>query len=210
MNLQPSIAMGPAPPVGVPPGDDASSDLVALVASAKSGDRGAYTDLYRRYLDDVYRFALVRLGNREAAEDATQTIFVRALAALPTCRENAAFVGWLFAIARGVVNDQLRARRRQTDPIPDDAHWADAGPGPEEVVMQGEATRFLLAAREKCLTDRERELFDLLLTDMNDKQIAHALGRSHGAVRTAHWRLLSKLRECLGPLTMFTGGPAHV
>jgi RNA polymerase sigma-70 factor (ECF subfamily) len=209
MNLQPSIALGSARPVGNAPGDDAAGDLVTLVARAKIGDREAYTDLYRRYLDDVYRFALVRLGNREAAEDATQTIFVRALAALPTCRENAAFVGWLFAIARGVVNDQLRARRRQTDPIPDDARWADAGPGPEEVVMQGEATRFLLAAREKCLTDRERELFDLLLTEMNDKQIAQTLGRSHGAVRTAHWRLLSKLRECLGPLTRLTGGPAN-
>jgi DNA-directed RNA polymerase specialized sigma24 family protein len=52
-------------------------------------------------------------------------------------------------------------------------------------------------ARERCLSEGERELFDLLLTEMNDKQIAQALGRSHGAVRTAHYRLMSKLRECL-------------
>jgi RNA polymerase sigma-70 factor (ECF subfamily) len=188
--------------------DDA---LVALVARAKAGNREAYTLLYRQYLDDVYRFALVRLGTREAAEDATQTVFVRALAALPSCRENAAFVGWLFTIARGVVADQLRARRRQTDPIPDDAVWPDAGPSPEETAIRGEATRFLLAAREKCLSQRERDLFDLLLTEMNDKQIAAALGRSHGAVRTAHSRLLAKLRECLGPLARHeTTGSAHV
>ena len=43
--------------------------------------------------------------------------------------------------------------------------------------MQGEARRFLLAARERCLTAGERELFDLLLTELNDKQIAVALGR---------------------------------
>jgi RNA polymerase sigma-70 factor (ECF subfamily) len=193
-----------------PPFDEPPADLVALVTRAKSGDREAYTILYRRYLDDVYRFALVRLGSREAAEDATQTVFVRALSALPTCRENAAFVGWLFAIARSVVGDQMRARRHQTDPIPDDARWVDAGPGPEEVVMQGEVRRFLLAARERCLTAGERELFDLLLTELNDKQIATALGRSHGAVRTAHWRLLSKLRACLKPLAGASAtGPAH-
>jgi RNA polymerase sigma-70 factor (ECF subfamily) len=188
--------------------DDA---LVALVARAKAGDREAYTVLYRQYLNEVYRYTLVRLGNKEAAEDATQTIFVRVLAALPTCRENAAFVGWLFVIARGVVADQLRARRRQTDPIPDDAIWPAADPSPEDEAIRGEATRFLLAARENCLTLRERELFDLLLTEMNDKQIAAALGRSHGAVRTAHSRLIAKLRDCLGPLTRReTTGPAHV
>ena len=139
-----------------------------------------------------------------------QIIFVRVLTALPSCHENAAFVGWLFVIARNVITDQLRTRRHQTDSIPDDALWADTGPGPEEVAMQGEARRFLLAAREKCLSTGERDLFDLLLTELNDKQIATALGRSHGAVRTAHWRLLSKLRECLGPLAGSPlGGPRH-
>lgn len=49
-----------------------------------------------------------------------------------------------------------------------------------------------------------------LLTELNDKQIAATLGRSHGAVRTAHWRLLSKLRECLGsPPGQMEGGAVH-
>ena len=211
MDLPPSITAGSGRPRSADPdAGDAQRELVALVDRAKGGDREAYTVLYRRYLEEVYRFALVRLGSREAAEDATQTVFVRALTALPTCRQNAAFVGWLFAIARTVVTDQLRARH-QTDPIPDDALWADAGPGPEEVVMQSEARRFLLAARERCLTESERELFDLLLTELNDTQIAAALGRSHGAVRTAHWRLLSKLRACLGPIAGSSPtGPVHV
>lgn len=208
MHLSPSlsgIANRLPQPIG---GED---DLSHLVARAKAGDRDAYTVLYRHYLNDVYRYALVRLANKEAAEDATQTVFLRALAALPTCRENAAFVGWLFTIARGVVTDQLRARRHYSDVIPDDAAWPAAEPGPEEEAIRGEAARFLLAAREKCLSQRERELFDLLLTEMNDKQIAAALGRSHGAVRTAHSRLLAKLRACLGPLTRpETTGTAHV
>ncbi len=157
MNVPPSITANRSHLWAAAPRDHAPpAELVALVARAKSGDREAYTVLYRRYLEEVFRFALVRLGSREAAEDATQMVFVRALAALPSCRENAAFVGWLFAIARSVVADQWRERRHQTDPIPDDARWADAGPGPEEMAMQGEARRFLLAARERCLTAGER------------------------------------------------------
>ena len=78
MPLPPSIASE----IGRPPpqADGADATLVALVTRAKAGDREAYTVLYRQYLDDVYRYALVRLGSKEAAEDATQTIFVRALA----------------------------------------------------------------------------------------------------------------------------------
>lgn len=183
------------------------SDLIALVERAKSGDREAFTVLYHRYLAEVYRYAVLRLETREAAEDATQTIFVRALVALPTCRENAAFVGWLFAIARSVVADHLRARRH-TDSLAADTPSVTAGP--EDVVLRGEALRVLRSAREHCLTARERELFDLLLTELNDKQIALALGRSHGAVRTAHWRLLGKLRTCLGPLAGGTKEVRHV
>jgi RNA polymerase sigma-70 factor (ECF subfamily) len=176
-----------------------SDEQVALVLRARGGDQAAFTILYHRYVGDVYRFAMARLGTREAAEDATQAIFLRALVALPACREPAAFVGWLFAIARSVVTDQLRARRRQTDAIPEDSAWTDAGPSPEEEAIGNEARQFLLAARARCLSDRERELFDLLLTELNDKQIAEALGRSHGAIRVAHSRLIGKLRACMGP-----------
>jgi hypothetical protein len=92
MDLPPSITARPSPAWSQAlPVAEVESELVALVARAKRGDREAYTLLYRRYLDDVYRFALGRLGNREAAEDAVQNIFVRALTALPSCHENAAF-----------------------------------------------------------------------------------------------------------------------
>jgi DNA-directed RNA polymerase specialized sigma subunit len=69
------------------------------------------------------------------------------------------------------------------------------------LALQSEAIRTLRAARQTCLTERERELLDLLLTEMNDKEIAAVLGKSHGAVRTAHWRLVAKLRDCLSTAT---------
>lgn len=174
-------------------------DIADLVARAKAGDSDAYARLYRRYLDDVYLYAVTRLANRDAAEDATQAVFYRAFASLAQCRENAAFPGWLFAIVRSVVADRFRARRFASAPL----EWADMAlderPGPEELALQMEAGELLHDARETCLNRRDRDLFDLLLTDLNDKEIALALGRSHGAVRTAHYRLLLKLRECLAP-----------
>jgi RNA polymerase sigma-70 factor (ECF subfamily) len=179
--------------------------VALLVARAKRGDGNAFAQLYRRYLDDVYAFVAARLSNRQAAEDATQTIFFRAMQSLPTCRDDAAFPGWLYAIARNVVTDTYRSHRSRSEPWDDALDPEDPGASPEEVAMQRDDARTLAVARERCLSAPERELFDLLLTDMNDKQIAQALGRTHGAVRTAHWRLLAKLRECLEKLGVFGG-----
>jgi len=178
----------------------AGQQIAALVARAKRGDGEAFAQLYRRYLDEVYGFVASRLSDREAAEDATQMIFFRALQSLESCREDAAFPGWLFAIARNVVTDRYRANRFRAGPLDDAFEPEDPAQSPEEIAVQRDDARLLQAARSHCLSDAERDLFDLLLTDMNDKQIAAALGRSHGAVRTAHWRLLAKLRECLQKL----------
>jgi RNA polymerase sigma-70 factor (ECF subfamily) len=179
--------------------------VALLVVRAKAGDGDAFAQLYRRYLDDVYAFVAARLSNRQAAEDATQTIFFRAMQSLPTCRDDAAFPGWLYAIARNVVTDTYRSHRSRSEPWDDALDPEDPGASPEEVAVQRDDARTLAVARERCLSAPERELFDLLLTDMNDKQIAQALGRTHGAVRTAHWRLLAKLRECLEKLGVFGG-----
>jgi RNA polymerase sigma-70 factor, ECF subfamily len=179
--------------------------VALLVVRAKAGDGDAFAQLYRRYLDDVYAFVAARLSDRQAAEDATQTIFFRAMQSLPTCRDDAAFPGWLFAIARNVVTDTYRSHRSRSEPWDDALDPEDPGASPEEVAVQRDDAQTLAVARERCLSAPERELFDLLLTDMNDKQIAQALGRTHGAVRTAHWRLLAKLRECLEKLGVFGG-----
>lgn len=176
---------------------DGTSPLPDLVARAKLGDGEAFAHLYRHFLPEVYGFAAARLEDREAAEDVAQIVFFRAMTALASCRDDAAFAGWLFAIARNAVADRYRMRR-PTEPLDAAEEREDHALTPEEIAIQRDEVAALSEARNWCLNDRDRDLFDLLLTDLNDKQIATALGMTHGAVRTAHHRLLRKLRACLG------------
>ena len=185
---------------GAPGGCDA-----ALVARAREGDPRAFALLYRGHVERVYAYAARRLASRAAAEEATQEIFTRALAGIGRCRSDDAFAGWLFAIARHVVQEQWRASGRV---IADDSQRFDAedpDPTPEEQAVRQENARELREAREHCLNVREQELFDLLLADLTDAEIAVALGRRAGAVRTAHWRLLTNLRDCVG-VSLTNGG----
>jgi RNA polymerase sigma-70 factor (ECF subfamily) len=88
-----------------------AEDERALAIAAKT-DRAAFGVLYDRYVHRVYGFCARRLRTPEEAEDATSRVFTRALAAMPGYRDDGpSFGAWLFAIARNVVVDELRARQ---------------------------------------------------------------------------------------------------
>jgi RNA polymerase sigma-70 factor (ECF subfamily) len=190
------LAWSQTEPTGLA-GDERELDDSRLLALARAGDARAFSVLYRRYLDRVYDYAASRLGSREAAEDAAQSTFLRVVAALPRCREDTIFAGWLFAIARNVVIDAHRARQRLVGPLDEALELRDPGDTPEELLLQDERSRELSGARERCLSPAEREVLDLRLQGLSDREIAAALGRSHGAVRSAQYRLIQKLRWCL-------------
>jgi len=176
------------------------ADVAALVAQAQLGDTAAFTSLYRRYVARVYDYAAWRLADRHAAEEVTQEVFLRAFRGIAGCRDGASFAGWLLGIARFVIADHYRAAPPATVALDASLEREDPEPLPDEQLLQRERHDELRTAREHCLSPSERELFDLLLADLTDREIAVALGRRYGAVRTAHWRILSKLRACFAHL----------
>ena len=81
----------------------------------------------------------------------------------------------------------------------DDAfEFEDPAETPEALAVKADQSRELRRARKNCLSEAERELLDLRLQELSDKEIAVALERTQGAVRTAQYRLVRKLRDCLG------------
>jgi len=176
------------------------ADVAELVAQAQLGDTAAFTSLYRRYVARVYDYAAWRLADRHLAEEVTQEVFLRAFRGIAGCRDGSSFGGWLLGIARFVIADQYRASSPATVALDVSLEREDPEPPPEELILRGERHNELRAAREHCLSPPERELFDLLLADLTDREIAVALGRRYGAVRMAHSRLLAKLRACFAQL----------
>jgi len=84
-----------------------------LVAGVRTGDAGAARRFYDRHADRVYRTAFRLLRDRDAAEEVTQDVFVRALDSLDQLRDAASAGPWLSAIAVRLAYNALRARRRR-------------------------------------------------------------------------------------------------
>lgn len=73
--------------------------LEDLVRKAQRGEERAFVELYRRYYDSIYYFALKLSHNEADAKDITQETFIQAQEALSTLKEPKFYKAWLNRIA---------------------------------------------------------------------------------------------------------------
>lgn len=198
--------MGPAEPlrhldqVPADPDDLASPHDGELVARARR-DPGAFSALYRRYVDRIYAFAHRRTWTREAAEDVTAATFERAYRHLDRFdTAGAGFGPWLYRIASNELVDHYRregrskSRRGQRalraladDPVVDDV----------ERIEREEEVRAMLAALAD-LRPRYQEALTLrYLSGLSADEAARAMGCSKPVLAVTLHRALGSLRRAV-------------
>lgn len=89
---------------------ESHASIEELVSRAQHGDKDAFTLLYQEYVNPIYRYIYVRVGNHtEQSEDLTQEVFLKAIKYIERYRYNGKpFVSWLFQIAHNLVIDYYR------------------------------------------------------------------------------------------------------
>lgn len=88
-----------------------------LVAAAANGDEAAFAALVRAHADAVYGHALRFFGEKQAAEDATQEVFIKVFRTIASFDGRAKFSTWLYRVTRNVCLDMARSRRRMPQPV---------------------------------------------------------------------------------------------
>lgn len=170
----------------------------ALVARAKA-DPAAFAAIYYHYYPRIFNYAMMRLGDPDAANDVTAGVFEKVLVRLNSYRpDRGEFGGWIFAIARNEVSSHQRAaKRRRWLPLAwiDDLPGHD--PGPEAVaVLLEEHARLLAAVRT--LAAHEQEILALKFgAELTNRQIARMVGRSESSIGVIVYRGLRTLRKAL-------------
>lgn len=177
-------------------------DADRLAVEAAKRDPRRFEALYRKYVAQVYSFALYELRDHHAAEDLTSQVFMRALAALPLFNEQAeppgsSFRVWLFQIARHALsNERRRMRRRPQLPLE-----LAAGVASSEDVMAAVATRDELARAWRVIDalpeDRRQALLLRFVQEMSTREIGEVMDRSDGAVRVLIHRAIRSVTRQL-------------
>jgi RNA polymerase sigma-70 factor, ECF subfamily len=153
--------------------------------------------LYRKYVAQVYSFALYELRDPHLAEDVTARTFTNALAGLAGFRERDAspdaassFRVWLFQIARNAIANERRTRRRRPEAPIELALQRPATDDPEAEVIRREDLAAAYEAMDQLPDERRRALIMRLVLEMSPAEIGALMGRSEGAVRVLVHRAL--------------------
>ena len=139
----------------------------------------------------IYRFIYAKVGNREAAEDLTGEVFLKATRWLAQDRSADSIRAWLYTVARGTIADYWRQQSRQpTVPLEDpDAVLFCGREAPEEVRRTRERAWRILEA----LPEREREVLRLrFLHGYTAGEIGRELGLTADHVRVLQLRALRR------------------
>ena len=159
-----------------------------------------FTELYRAHLRDVYSYAYYRVGNHHDAEDLTEQTFLQAYRHFERALAESGgrpLRPWLIRIVHNLAANYFRDRSRRPQTNLDDAGPLSERHGTDELVEGREELRAVLAGVANLPEDRKSALIMRFALDMDNREIARALGRSEGATKVLIHRAIKQLEESL-------------
>ena len=163
-------------------------------------DAAAFEELVRRWDRRVLGFLAKASGDREAAKDMRQEVFLRVYRHGATYNPEFAFSTWLYRIAGNVLRtwQTRRGRLRAIEwPESPDTDMKDPSPGPMALAERSEL-RELMRAAARTLSLDDRELILLRLdAGMTYREIAAIQETPEPTVKSRFYAALARLRAAL-------------
>lgn len=169
----------------------------ALIGRAKNLDEDALASIYDRYSSELYRYAMRLVGNDDLAEECVAETFYRLLQVLNKGGGPKQYLrAYLYRIAHNWITDQFRV------PVEDEfSPELDLVPhttgSPAQVALLDMERRELRYALRQLTPDQRQVIALKYLEDWKNEEIAQALGKPVGAVKSLQHRGLNALRRVL-------------
>lgn len=153
-----------------------------------------FLDHYDKYKAKIYNYCWYRVNfDRDTAEDLTSEIFIKAFSNFESFDPEGSFQAWIYAIAHNHLVNHYRKSGREV-PLDDFEFAVDNLTAKVHTSLE---TEKVLAEIAK-LDGYSRDVLLMKYVDELDSQeIAQALGKKDGAVRTQISRALAVLKEKL-------------
>jgi RNA polymerase sigma factor (sigma-70 family) len=163
-----------------------------LARQAAGGEEAAFTAIFDRYHQQLYRYCLAIVGDAQDAQDALQNTMLKVLGALPGEERELKLKPWLYRIAHNESIDLLR-RRRDTRQL--DAELATPTPALADELDSRERLRQLLADLDE-LPERQRGALVMReLAGLDFAAIGTALDTSAAVARQTLYEARLSLRR---------------
>lgn len=172
----------------------------SVLAGAQKGSSRDFERLFLVYSGPITAFATAR--GSDDPEGISNDVMLKVFQRLGTFtgETEAAFTGWVFAIARNRLIDAHRAAQRRPVvadgvEVPEQMMTESS----EEAALQGMSLQSTVA-RLECLTDDQRDVIALrMVADLSLQQVAEVIDRPVSAVKALQRRGLRRLQKEILP-----------
>jgi len=170
-----------------------------LMRLIQAGDFSPAAEIFDRYSPRIYNFAYRCLKNSEAAEDATEEVFMKMLKDAAQFHGDAKLSTWLFSITANLCRDYLRKSENKHKegeetlislPAPSDQ-------SPERILQTRENERMVQNALQQLTAEQREAIILSRYQGLSYAEIAQISGCSEGAVKTRVFRAMETLKKYL-------------
>ena len=154
----------------------------------------AFVELYRRYVNNVYRYHMAHTGNVKDAEDLTSQTFMAALEEIHTYRGSGTFIAWLMGIASRKRALFFRGLRHEV-PLDAALRLADPQPATDQSAFLRLEVESISRALKGLSPDRSEAIILCFFGGLTNSEAGRVLGKSEAAVKMLVSRGLQDLRE---------------
>jgi RNA polymerase sigma-70 factor (ECF subfamily) len=171
-------------------------DEESLVRRAKEHDEAALAQLYEENFDKIYRYIVLKTGDRTEAEDMTQQVFLKAFKSISGYRSKGSpFSSWLFRIAHNQVVDHWRKKSKRTTVPLEETLVGSSNSSPSADTERKMDIESLVAATRR-LTSLQREVVSLRFAGgLSVAEVAKSMGKSEGAIKALQHSAVVSLRK---------------
>lgn len=167
-----------------------------LVKLAKE-DKGAFGELYERYMPKMYNYIYYRTSNQHDAEDLTARVFFRAMSHIGGYVDKGLpFQAWLYRIAHNLVANWHRDQgRRKIIALDDYVTHSLKSEAPDRMAEELDEQEQLMEAVHRLSEDRQQLLLLKFIDQLSNAEIGEIMSRTEGAVKSLYHRTLLALRD---------------
>ena len=165
-----------------------------IIKAVIQGDTQAYGELYKRYLDDIYRYVYYRAVNHLEVEDLIQEVFIKAWEViLKNQPKKYNFRALVYRIAHNLTVDRWRTKKQEIS-----LEKVESLPAPmltpEQLTESNEESLDLAEAIRELQPQLQEVFICRFINGLSHAETAHILELTEGHVRVLQHRALKKIR----------------
>jgi RNA polymerase sigma-70 factor, ECF subfamily len=172
---------------------------IELIQSVLAGNQTDFKPLMERYQQKVFSYLYRFLyENRDAAEEVTQSVFIKVYKNLGRIDLNRPLQPWIYRIAHNEAANHLRTVSRKKESSLEDSQWGHiASPDEDQSIEKEEQTILIQKALHKLKTKYREVIVLHYFEEKSYQEIAEILNISTNSVGTLLRRGRMKLQDIL-------------